>query len=88
MCDTITNTLAVISGIICDGAKPSCAAKIAASVDAAINASYLALEGRVFQGGDGIVKQNIEQTIAGVGTMAAKGMRETDKVILNIMLED
>ena len=88
VCDTITNTLAVISGIICDGAKPSCAAKIAASVDAAINASYLALEGRVFQGGDGIVKQNIEQTIAGVGTMAAKGMRETDKVILHIMLED
>ena len=88
VCETITNTLAVVSGIVCDGAKPSCASKIASSVDAALNAHYLAMQNRVFQAGEGIVKGDIEETIAGVGSVAADGMRETDKVILRIMVED
>ena len=88
VCETITNTLAVVSGIVCDGAKPSCASKIASSVDAALNAHYLAMQNRVFEPGEGIVKGDIEKTIAGVGAVAADGMRETDKVILKIMVED
>ena len=88
VCETITNTLAVVSGIVCDGAKPSCASKIASSVDAALNAHYLAMQNRVFWPGDGIVKGDIEKTIAGVGAIAADGMRETDKVILRIMVDD
>ena len=59
--NTITNTLANISGIICDGAKPSCAAKIASSVDAAIIASMMSLKGKVFSPGEGIVKENVEK---------------------------
>ena len=88
VCETITNTLAVVSGIVCDGAKPSCASKIASSVDAALNAHYLAMQNRVFEPGEGIVKGDIEKTIAGVGAVAADGMRETDKVILRIMVDD
>ena len=88
VCETITNTLAVVSGIVCDGAKPSCASKIATSVDAALNAHYLAMQNRVFEPGEGIVKGDIEKTIAGVGAIAADGMRETDKVILRIMVDD
>ena len=88
VCETITNTLAVVSGIVCDGAKPSCASKIATSVDAALNAHYLAMQNRVFEPGEGIVKGDIERTIAGVGAVAADGMRETDKVILRIMVDD
>ena len=88
VCETITNTLAVVSGIVCDGAKPSCASKIASSVDAALNAHYLAMQNRVFEPGEGIVKGDIEKTIAGVGSVAADGMRETDKVILRIMVDD
>ena len=88
VCETITNTLAVVSGIVCDGAKPSCASKIATSVDAALNAHYLAMHDRVFEPGEGIVKGDIEKTIAGVGAVAADGMRETDKVILRIMVDD
>ena len=88
VCETITNTLAVVSGIVCDGAKPSCASKIATSVDAALNAHYLAMQNRAFEPGEGIVKGDIEKTIAGVGAVAADGMRETDKVILRIMVDD
>ena len=88
VCETMTNTLAVVSGIVCDGAKPSCASKIATSVDAALNAHYLAMQNRVFEPGEGIVKGDIEKTIAGVGAVAADGMRETDKVILRIMVDD
>lgn len=88
VCKTIVNTLAVVSGIVCDGAKPSCASKIATVVDAAVNAHYLAMKNQAFQAGDGIVKDTVEKTIAGVGSIAADGMRETDKVILQIMVED
>lgn len=87
ICATITNTLANVSGIICDGAKPSCAAKIASSVDAAILGHYLAMEQEKFVAGDGIVKEDVERTISSVGILASRGMRETDEVILDIMVE-
>lgn len=84
---TITNTLANVSGIVCDGAKSSCAAKIASSVDAAIMAHDLAMASKVFQAGDGIVKPSVEETIRDVGRLAREGMRETDVEVLNIMIE-
>ncbi len=85
---TIVNTLANTSGIVCDGAKPSCAAKIATSVDAAIMAFHLASKGRTFRCGEGLVKNTVEKTISSIGKLAQDGMRQTDKEILNIMLED
>lgn len=84
---TIVNCLAITSGIICDGAKPSCAAKIASSIDAAFLALALAKDGQEFKGGDGIVKKGIENTIQSVSRIGKNGMRETDKEILQIMLE-
>ena len=84
---TITNTLANASGIVCDGAKASCAAKIATSVDAAILAHEMSLDGNTFGAGEGLVKENVEKTIASIGRMAADGMRETDSEILRIMIE-
>ncbi|WP_209460607.1 serine dehydratase subunit alpha family protein [Youngiibacter multivorans] len=83
---TITNILANVSGIICDGAKPSCAAKIASAVDAAILAHNMSMRGLTFQSGDGIVKDNIEETIQSIGHVARVGMKDTDKEILNIMI--
>jgi len=85
---TIVNTLANTSGIVCDGAKPSCAAKIATSVDAAIMAFHLASKGRTFRCGEGLVKNTVEETISSIGKLAQDGMRQTDKEILNIMMED
>lgn len=84
---TIVNCLAITSGIICDGAKPSCAAKIAASIDAAFLALEMAKSGREFKGGDGIVKKGIENTIKSVARLGKEGMRETDKEILHIMID-
>ncbi len=84
---TIANTLANVSGIVCDGAKPSCGIKIAASLDAAIMAHLLAMDNKAYLPGDGLVKSNIEDTISSVGRMARDGMKETDKQILKIMLE-
>lgn len=86
ICKTITNTLANVSGIICDGAKPSCAAKIASAVDAAILGHCLACEEESFQPGDGIVKGDVEKTIGSVGDLASRGMRGTDATILEIMI--
>jgi len=85
--NTITNTLANTSGIVCDGAKPSCAAKIASSVDAAIMAYHMAREGQVFSEGEGLVKDNVEKTVKSVCRMAKTGMKETDAEILRIMIE-
>lgn len=85
---TIRNTLANVSGIICDGAKPACAAKISSSLDAAYMAHVLAMSGRSYQPGDGILKNNIEETIAAVGRVACKGMKKTDTEIIKIMLEE
>ena len=84
---TVTNTLANVSGIVCDGAKPSCAAKIASAVDAAIMAHYLSVGNRYFAPGDGIVKGDLEKTMKSVGRLGREGMRETDEEVLKIMLE-
>ena len=84
---TISNTLANVPGIICDGAKPSCAAKIASCLDTAYMSHVLAMKGRHYQAGNGILKNDIEATIAAVGRIACKGMRTTDTEIINIMLE-
>lgn len=83
---TVVNALATVSGIICDGAKPSCAAKIAASVDAGILGFYMFEQGQQFYGGDGIVTKGVENTIDNVGRLGRDGMRETDKEIIRIML--
>ena len=85
--NTIDNTLANISGIICDGAKASCAAKIATSLESAIMAHDLAMANRAFQSGEGIVMDNVEQTIDAVGCVASQGMHITDQVILNLMTQ-
>ena len=82
---TITNTLANVSGIVCDGAKPSCAAKIASSIDAAIMGYVMAMQGKSFGAGEGLVKEDIEQTLNNFGDMARQGMKETDQVILKLM---
>lgn len=85
--DTISNTLANVSGIICDGAKPACAAKIASSIDGALMGHYLAMSNEVYKANTGIIKNNVEETINAVGLIAKEGMKDTDTKILNIMLE-
>lgn len=84
--DTITNTIATIGGMVCDGAKSSCGAKIASAVDTALTAMQMSMRGNVFQPGEGIVVENIEDTIRNVGRMGREGMKSTDIEILNIML--
>ena len=84
---TITNSIATSSGMVCDGAKPSCAAKIATSLESAIMAHDLAMANRAFQSGEGIVMDNVEQTIDAVGCVASQGMHITDQVILNLMTQ-
>lgn len=86
--NTITNTLATISGMVCDGAKPSCAAKIASALDAAFMAFELQREGGVFAPGEGLVRSDVEKTIRAVGQMGREGMKSTDSEILDIMLGD
>lgn len=83
---TITNTLANVSGMICDGAKPACAAKISSALEAAILAHSMTIRHRKFKSGEGIVRKDLETTIKGVGYVGREGMRETDSKILNIML--
>ncbi len=83
---TIVNALAIVSGMVCDGAKPSCAAKIAAAVDAGILGFSMYQNGQQFLSGEGIVTKGVDNTIANVGRMASRGMRETDREILNIMV--
>ena len=82
---TIVNALAVDSGIVCDGAKASCAAKIASAVDAGLRGFYMYQNGQQFRGGDGIISKGVEQTIRNIGLLATQGMRETDREILDIM---
>ena len=82
---TIVNAVAILSGTICDGAKPSCAAKIAASVDAGLLGYRMWRNSQEFKSGDGIVTKGVDNTIANVGVLAKEGMQETDKVILEIM---
>jgi L-cysteine desulfidase len=83
---TVVNAIAILSGTICDGAKPSCAAKIAAAVDAGILGYDMYLENQQFYGGDGIVTKGADNTVVNVGRLAREGMRQTDKTILEIML--
>jgi len=85
---TLVNALAIDSGIICDGAKASCAAKIATSLESAILGYEMYKNGNQFYGGDGIVKKGVENTIKSVSRLARYGMRETDKEIIKIMIED
>ncbi|SHH97005.1 L-cysteine desulfidase [Sporobacter termitidis DSM 10068] len=85
---TIVNALAVISGMTCDGAKPSCAAKIAAAVDNGIFGYKLYLAGHQFYAGDGIVTKGVDSTIENVARLAREGMHKTDREILSIMVEN
>ena len=85
---TVVNAIAILSGTICDGAKPSCAAKIAAAVDAGILGYHMYLEGQQFYGGDGIVTKGVDNTVYNVGRLAREGMRQTDRTILEIMLNN
>ena len=86
ICDTIVNTIANVGGIVCDGAKASCAAKIMSAVNAAILGHEMSMRGIRFYGGDGIVQEDIEDTIRSVGYVGRVGMEQTDLVILKIML--
>ncbi len=83
---TLVNSLAILSGTICDGAKPSCAAKIACAVDAGIMGYQLALEHKQFRDGEGIIKKGVENTIMSIGRLGHDGMKETDNEILRIMI--
>lgn len=85
---TIVNALAIVSGIVCDGAKASCAGKISSAVDAGILGYFMYTRGKQFKGGDGIVTKGVENTIRNVGILGSVGMKETDKEILKIMLEE
>lgn len=84
---TLVNGLAIASGVICDGAKASCAAKIGLAVENGILGYEMYCRGQQFVGGDGIVKKGVENMIASVGRLGREGMRETDKEILKIMLD-
>lgn len=84
---TLVNALAIVSGIICDGAKPSCAGKIAAAVDAGILGYQMYVNGQQFRGGDGIISKGVENTIHNVGRLGKDGMKETDKEIIRIMTD-
>ena len=85
---TIVNAVAIDSGIVCDGAKASCAAKIASAVDAGLLGLAMYEDDNQFYGGDGFVKKGVENTIATVGKLARFGMRMTDKEIVKLMLAD
>lgn len=86
--DTIDNTLANIPGIICDGAKISCAAKIASSLDAAMMGHYLSMQGKAYEAYTGILKEDAEETISCVGYIGKVGMHQTDKEIIKMMLSE
>lgn len=83
---TLVNGLAILSGTICDGAKPSCAAKIASAVEAGILGYEMAKAGKQFRGGEGIIKKGVENTIISVGRLGKEGMKQTDEEILRIMI--
>ncbi len=85
---TLVNAMAIDSGVICDGAKASCAAKIASSVDAGLMGFHMYRCGNQFYAGDGIVKKGIENTIRTVGLLASRGMADTDREIIRLMMKD
>ena len=84
---TIINAVVTVSGIICDGAKASCASKIATAVEAGINGYYMYLNGNNFNPGDGIVGKDVEDTIGNVGKLASEGMKDTNDTIIDIMIK-
>ncbi|MEA4912893.1 MAG: L-serine ammonia-lyase, iron-sulfur-dependent, subunit alpha [Oscillospiraceae bacterium] len=88
ICNTVCNTLASVSGMLCDGAKASCAAKISAAVDAAILGFKLSMAGCRFADGDGLMKRDADRTIQGIGRVAREGMELADRVILETMLQE
>jgi L-cysteine desulfidase len=88
ICMAITNTLSNIGGMVCDGAKSSCAAKVASAVHAGVIAYQMANRNKTFCPGEGLVGRNIEETIDNYGRMGREGMRETDLQILNIMVQN
>ena len=83
---TVVNALAVVSGMVCDGAKASCAAKIASAVDAGLLGSNMIIRGQQFYGGDGIVTKGVENTIGNIGRLGKEGMKETNEEIIKIMI--
>ena len=83
---TVVNALAIVSGIVCDGAKASCAAKIASAVDAGILGYNMYIRGQQFRGGDGIVSKGVENTLQNVGRLGKEGMKETNDEIIKIMI--
>ncbi|MCI8514289.1 MAG: serine dehydratase subunit alpha family protein [Lachnospiraceae bacterium] len=83
----LQNSVVVTSGIVCDGAKPACAGKIAAAVEMGLVGYYMYKDGQKYLAGDGICGTDVEKTVKNVGRLAAEGMRETDKTILTIMVE-
>lgn len=84
--DTITNTIATVGGMVCDGAKSSCAAKIATALQTALLGMKMGVHNCTFQPGEGLVEEDVEQTIMNIGRMGREGMKATDNEILNIML--
>ena len=84
---TIVNSLGTVSGMVCDGAKPSCAAKIAMAIESGVFGYRLFKNGNEFYAGDGIVTMGVDETIRNVSRMAREGMRETDREILSIMID-
>ena len=88
VCNTVSNALAISSGIICDGAKASCAAKIAVSLDSAMLGFDLNRFDNEFEAGDGIVMEDIDSTISGVGKIGKDGMRHTNDTIIQLMIEE
>lgn len=84
---TITNIAGNVGGIVCDGAKASCAAKIASAVDAAILGHRLSMKGLGFHAGEGIVQKDVDETIRSIGYVGCVGMKQTDVEILKIMLD-
>lgn len=86
ICRTVINSIAIVSGMVCDGAKASCAAKIAEAVDTAILAYHMAKQGIVFEGGDGLVHESVEGTIQNIGRLAKQGMHQTNDEIIDIMI--
>ena len=85
---TVVNALAIVSGMVCDGAKASCAAKIAASVDAGLLGYNMFLRGQQFYAGDGIVTKGVEATISNIGRLGKDGMKETNEEIIKMMIND
>ena len=83
---TVVNSLAIVSGIVCDGAKASCAAKIASAVDAGLLGYNMYKRGQQFYGGDGIVTKGVEETIKNVGRLGKDGMQQTNEEIIRIMV--